>query len=238
MTGLRSASPFHQAGLHPVDMGLDIAARGEQLSGFIEHANQTFQAIGSQQSSLARGLKQLPGTLRAGNQTFKGLSLDARLQQNPTTFITAKGYVPTAIFKTIPAEAREMAHGAAAAAETPSDYRRGMNGVEANFVLPAELIGHPTRSAMLLALLDGRALPMSMLASEAGVAAGTASEHLAKLTGGGLLRVRTQGRRRYYELASPQVAEALETPARHPPQTWPLDAVRVSRLPSMRASQS
>jgi hypothetical protein len=42
---------------------------------------------------------------------------------------------------------------------------------EANFVVPAELIGHPARSAMLLALLDGRALPMSMLASEAGVAA-------------------------------------------------------------------
>jgi DNA-binding transcriptional ArsR family regulator len=81
---------------------------------------------------------------------------------------------------------------------------------EAAFGLPAELIGHPARSAMLLALLDGRALPMSMLASEAGVAASTASEHLAKLTQGGLLRVRREGRRRYYELASAQVADALE----------------------------
>jgi hypothetical protein len=63
---------------------------------------------------------------------------------------------------------------------------------------------------MLLALSDGRALPMSMLASEAGVAPSTASEHLAKLTDGGLLRVRPQGRRRYFELASTQVAEALD----------------------------
>jgi len=50
-----------------------IAARGEQLSGFIEHANQTFQAIGSQQSELAQGLKLLPGTLRQGNETFQGV---------------------------------------------------------------------------------------------------------------------------------------------------------------------
>jgi hypothetical protein len=59
---------------------------------------------------------------------------------------------------------------------------------EANFVAPAELIGHSSRSAMLLALLDGRALPM------------LASEHLAKLTEGGLLRVRPQGQRRVFEM--------------------------------------
>lgn len=38
------------------------------------------------------------------------------------------------------------------------------------------------------ALLHGRALPMSVLASEAGVAPSTASAHLARLTEGGLLR--------------------------------------------------
>jgi DNA-binding transcriptional ArsR family regulator len=85
---------------------------------------------------------------------------------------------------------------------------------DAGFGVPAELIGHPARSAMLLALLDGRALPMSMLASEAGVAPSTASEHLAKLTEGGLLRVRPEGRRRYFELASTQVADALEVLSR------------------------
>jgi DNA-binding transcriptional ArsR family regulator len=80
--------------------------------------------------------------------------------------------------------------------ERASQEVTAMQEGEANFVVPAELIGHPARSAMLLALLDGRALPMSMLAAEAGVAASTASEHLSKLTDGGLLRVRPQGRRR------------------------------------------
>ncbi|HET9895838.1 MAG TPA: helix-turn-helix domain-containing protein [Streptosporangiaceae bacterium] len=89
---------------------------------------------------------------------------------------------------------------------------------DASFEMPAELIGHPARSAMLRSLLDGRALPMSMLASEAGVAASTASEHLTKLTKGGLLRVRPEGRRRYYELASSRVADALEALSRLAPR--------------------
>jgi phospholipid/cholesterol/gamma-HCH transport system substrate-binding protein len=61
-----------------------IAGRGEQLSGFIEHANQTFEALGSQQSSLARGLRLLPGTIEQGNQTFKGV---------PATFAALKELV-------------------------------------------------------------------------------------------------------------------------------------------------
>jgi phospholipid/cholesterol/gamma-HCH transport system substrate-binding protein len=50
-----------------------IAARREDLSGLIEHANTTFQAIGSQQAALARGLHELPVTLRQGNRTFAEL---------------------------------------------------------------------------------------------------------------------------------------------------------------------
>lgn len=84
-------------------------------------------------------------------------------------------------------------------------------GGEADFASPAELIGHPARATMLRALLDGRALPMSMLASEAGVAASTASAHLSRLVDGGLLTARPQGRHRYYQLASPRVAAALES---------------------------
>jgi DNA-binding transcriptional ArsR family regulator len=90
-------------------------------------------------------------------------------------------------------------------------------GGDADFGVPAEVIGHPARSAMLLALLDGRALPMSMLASEAGVAASTASEHLTRLVDAGLLRVRREGRHRYYELASAGVVEALEALSRLAP---------------------
>jgi phospholipid/cholesterol/gamma-HCH transport system substrate-binding protein len=50
-----------------------IAARKESLTDLVEHADQTFQAIGSQQSSLASGLRQLPVTLKAGNKTFAEL---------------------------------------------------------------------------------------------------------------------------------------------------------------------
>ena len=99
----------------------------------------------------------------------------------------------------------------------PAEGWSGVNAGEANFGVPAEVIGHPTRSAMLLALLDGRALPMSMLAGEAGVATSTASEHLTRLVDAGLLRARREGRHRYYELASPAVAEALEALARLAP---------------------
>jgi phospholipid/cholesterol/gamma-HCH transport system substrate-binding protein len=50
-----------------------IGAHNESLSGFVEHANQTFTAIGSQQQALARGLHQLPKALRSGNRAFAGV---------------------------------------------------------------------------------------------------------------------------------------------------------------------
>jgi DNA-binding transcriptional ArsR family regulator len=74
----------------------------------------------------------------------------------------------------------------------------------------AALVGEPTRAAILLALLDGRALPSGELAREAGLSAAATSLHLGKLTRGGLLVVHTEGRHRYYRLASGDVAHALE----------------------------
>jgi phospholipid/cholesterol/gamma-HCH transport system substrate-binding protein len=50
-----------------------IGARKEALADLIENQNKTFQAIGSEQSELAHGLKQLPLTLRQGNRTFAEL---------------------------------------------------------------------------------------------------------------------------------------------------------------------
>jgi hypothetical protein len=70
---------------------------------------------------------------------------------------------------------------------------------------------------MLMALADGRALPASVLASEAGVTASTASEHLARLTSAQLLQVERHGRHRYYRLAGPPVAEMIESVARVAP---------------------
>jgi phospholipid/cholesterol/gamma-HCH transport system substrate-binding protein len=50
-----------------------IGARNEHLASLIENADTTFQAVGSQQASLAQGLRELPVALRQGNVTFAGL---------------------------------------------------------------------------------------------------------------------------------------------------------------------
>jgi DNA-binding transcriptional ArsR family regulator len=75
----------------------------------------------------------------------------------------------------------------------------------------AALIGEPARSRMLTALMGGIALTATELALEAGVAASTASAHLAKLLSGDVLAIERQGRHRYYRLAGPEVAALLES---------------------------
>ncbi|MCR9218901.1 MAG: metalloregulator ArsR/SmtB family transcription factor [Alphaproteobacteria bacterium] len=72
------------------------------------------------------------------------------------------------------------------------------------------LVGDPARAAILLSLMDGRALTAKELAVAAGVTPQTASSHLARLTDAGLLSMEKQGRWRYHRLASPQVAGMLE----------------------------
>jgi DNA-binding transcriptional ArsR family regulator len=74
----------------------------------------------------------------------------------------------------------------------------------------AELMGEPARAAILVALLDGRALPAGELALISGLSAQSASGHLSKLVDGGLLTVQSEGRHRYYKIASPEVGHALE----------------------------
>jgi DNA-binding transcriptional ArsR family regulator len=74
----------------------------------------------------------------------------------------------------------------------------------------AELVGEPARAAILIMLADGRALPAGELARAAGVSAQSASAHLSKLVGGGLLSVQSEGRHRYYTMASPAVGHAIE----------------------------
>lgn len=74
----------------------------------------------------------------------------------------------------------------------------------------ASLIGDPVRSRMLFNLLDGNELSASELASRSAASPQAASAHLAKLVDGGLLFARADGRRRYFRLASAQVAHAIE----------------------------
>ena len=86
------------------------------------------------------------------------------------------------------------------------------------------LLGDPARANILAALIDGRAFTATELSGIAGVAPQTTSGHLAKLTAANLLALEKQGRHRYYRLASPLVANMLESvvalavvqlPARH-----------------------
>src|SRR6202012_3080277 len=74
----------------------------------------------------------------------------------------------------------------------------------------AALAGDPARANMLPALSGGLALTASELAGEAGVTLQTASSHLAKLEGAGLITATRQGRHRYFRLADNDVAEMLE----------------------------
>jgi DNA-binding transcriptional ArsR family regulator len=79
-----------------------------------------------------------------------------------------------------------------------------------DFADTAALLSDPGRAAILIALMDGKALPAGQLAMIANVAPQTASSHLTKLVDGRLLAVEQQGRHRYYRLANNEVAHAVE----------------------------
>jgi DNA-binding transcriptional ArsR family regulator len=74
----------------------------------------------------------------------------------------------------------------------------------------ARLLADPTRAAICLALLDGRAWTASELAHQVGVSASTASEQLTRMVAGGLLVEERQGRHRYLRLAGPATAALVE----------------------------
>lgn len=82
--------------------------------------------------------------------------------------------------------------------------------IEPRFARIAAAIGDATRSLMLSRLLDGRHYTATELAVHAGVTPPTASQHLKLLVEERLIRVRTQGRHRYFTLADGNVAHALE----------------------------
>jgi DNA-binding transcriptional ArsR family regulator len=87
---------------------------------------------------------------------------------------------------------------------------QAVGGGDTDIAAIGALVADPGRCRILLALDDGRALPATRLAAEAGVSAATASSHLGKLTNAGLLAVEAHGRHRYYRLAGPAVAQLIE----------------------------
>jgi DNA-binding transcriptional ArsR family regulator len=72
------------------------------------------------------------------------------------------------------------------------------------------LIADPGRAAMLWSLMDGTARPAGELTMIAGLSPSAASGHLARLTEGGLLALEVSGRHRYYRIATPDIAAAIE----------------------------
>jgi DNA-binding transcriptional ArsR family regulator len=95
-----------------------------------------------------------------------------------------------------------------ARAATPHELAE--QGGDADIAAVGALLADPSRCRVLLALDDGRALPASLLAAEAGVTPATTSSHLGKLVAAGLLTVERHGRHRYYRLAGPDVGQLIE----------------------------
>jgi DNA-binding transcriptional ArsR family regulator len=102
----------------------------------------------------------------------------------------------------------------------------------------AALVGDPARATMLSSLLDGRARAASELARAAHVTPQTASAHLGKLTGAGLLSMVRHGRHRYFRLAGPSVGDMLDGIAavallkrpRQPPLSGDARALAAARI--------
>ena len=81
---------------------------------------------------------------------------------------------------------------------------------DADIATVAALLADPARADILVALADGRAPPAGELARAAGVAASTASTHLANMNAAGLLDIEKHGKHRYYRLAGAHVVRLAE----------------------------
>jgi DNA-binding transcriptional ArsR family regulator len=108
----------------------------------------------------------------------------------------------------------------------------------ANMVEVAALVGDTARATMLAALMGGESLTGTELAFLARISRPTASEHLRKLVDARLLAVTRKRRFAYYRIASPLVAQmleslkalaAIEVPSRHQSRSAADDAVRFAR---------
>lgn len=109
---------------------------------------------------------------------------------------------------------------------------------EVDIAAAAALMADPSRAAVLMELTDGRALPPSELAEVAGVSRSTMSEHLAKLREAGYLAVERGGRNRYYRLAGPEVAAAVEALAALAPRTEVRSLRQANRAGALGAART
>jgi len=91
-----------------------------------------------------------------------------------------------------------------------SNYCMSIN-MEPNISTIASMIGEPARAKILIALMGGKALTATELAIEAETSSSTASSHLSKLTEHRLLKVRKQGRHKYFQLYDQDIAVLIES---------------------------
>ena len=111
-------------------------------------------------------------------------------------------------------------------------------GGDVDIAAVAALFADRTRARVLVALSDGRALPASVLATEAGVSPQAASAQLSRLQAAGLLAVEQSGRHRYYRLATGQVSAILEALAQLAP-AQPVRSLRQStRAAALRSARA
>jgi DNA-binding transcriptional ArsR family regulator len=105
----------------------------------------------------------------------------------------------------------------------PNESRASLVSVDGDADLAAvgALLAEPARARILAALGDGRALPASVLAAEAGVAPSTASGH-----------------RRWFRLHDPEVADALEALARIAPAEPVRSLRQATRAEALRAART
>ncbi|HVX31967.1 MAG TPA: metalloregulator ArsR/SmtB family transcription factor [Solirubrobacterales bacterium] len=109
---------------------------------------------------------------------------------------------------------------------------------EVDVAAVAALMADPSRAAALMELTDGRALPPSELAAVAGVSRSTMSEHLAKLRDAGFVAVERGGRNRYYRLAGPELATAVEALAALAPRTEVRSLRQANRAGALGAART
>ena len=81
---------------------------------------------------------------------------------------------------------------------------------DADLAAIGRALGDAHRARFVLVLLGGQELPAGELAARAGTSSSLPSAHLAKLLESGLVTARAQGRKRYYKIASAQIAESIE----------------------------
>ncbi|KQR86143.1 ArsR family transcriptional regulator [Burkholderia sp. Leaf177] len=99
------------------------------------------------------------------------------------------------------------------------------------------LLADPGRAAMLWALMDGTARPAGELTMIAGISPSAASGHFARLIDAGLLALEVSGRHRYYRIATPDIAMAIEALANLAQASAPLrEPAEAHRQAPRRAS--